>query len=176
MDADTDAAAVFAACTAALAEPGQPAPIYTALSRAAQALVGHRLCTAMILDLDAGEAGEAARTWSNQPEAYPVGGRKPLGRMTGWGRHVIEGRQPWLGRTAQDIRWAFFDHELIVSLGCGAAINVPVLYDGRILGTLNILDAEHAYDEAAVARVAPLGAFLVGPFLEDIARGGPKPG
>lgn len=169
MTAETDA---YAACTRALAEPDQPGPIYAALADAAQRLAGHKLCTAMILDL---EANEAARTWSNRPAEYPVGGRKPLGQMTGWGRHVIEGRQPWLGRTAEDIRWAFFDHELIASLGCAAAINVPVLYDGRILGTLNVLDAENAYDEADVARLMPLGAFLIGPFLEEIARGGPKP-
>lgn len=151
---------------AAAAAPGQPAPLYDALSDAVGRLIGHRLFTLMALDL---ERGEAARLYSSLPQAYPLGGRKPLGAMTGWSEIVIAGRRPYLGRTAEELRWAFFDHALIASLGCGAVINLPVLWDGRILGTMNILDVERAYDETHLARVAPLAPFLIAPLLQASA-------
>ncbi|MEQ9815569.1 MAG: GAF domain-containing protein [Azospirillaceae bacterium] len=160
---------VAARVTDAAGRPGQPGPLYDALSDGVKRLVGHKLFTLMFLDM---KRGEAARIYSNRPEEYPVGGRKPLGEMTDWGRHVIGGRQPWLGRTDADIRWAFFDHELIRSLGCGACINLPVLWDGAILGTMNILDAEHAYHPVDVATVTPLAAFLTAPYLAAIAGAG----
>jgi hypothetical protein len=42
---------------------------------------------------------------------------------------------------------------------------VPVLYDGAVIGTMNVLDAEHSYTEASVAGIAPLAQLLVPAFL-----------
>src|SRR3712207_7851779 len=39
-------------------------------------------------------------------------------------------------RDREDIIRAFPDHELILSLGCESAVNVPVRWDGRTLGAL----------------------------------------
>lgn len=44
-------------------------------------------------------------------------------------------------------------------------INLPVAYDGRLLGTVNLLDAEGAYEERHVELVRPLAALLVPAFL-----------
>ncbi len=172
MTGDTSLADAMMGLAEVAAVPGQPLPFYDKLSATVAALIGHRLFTLMVLDM---AADEAARIYSSDPQSYPVGGRKPLGEMTGWGEVVIVGRRPYLGRTAADIRWAFFDHELIESLGCGAVINVPVQWDGQILGTMNILDAEYAYDETHLARVLPLAPVLVGPFLQAIASPGLHP-
>ena len=56
----------------------------------------------------------------------------------------------------------FFDHALIVSLGLGSCINVPVVDGARVLGTVNILaEAGHFTDvklsayEALVAEATP---------------------
>jgi len=47
----------------------------------------------------------------------------------------------------------FFDHELIASLGCASVLNVPVVWDDRVLGTINLLHEAEWYDEAD----APIG-------------------
>ncbi len=162
---DADIVANLSRCAEAATREGQPKALYDALADATKALVGHKLFTLMFLDAP---RNEAARVYSNQPEAYPVGGRKELGAMTGWGRHVLEGRQPYLGRTVEDIRWAFFDHELIVSLGCGAVINVPIEWDGKILGAMNLLDAEGAYSDWQIDPLLPFAPLLIAPFLQAI--------
>jgi GAF domain-containing protein len=147
-------AAELAACRAA-------SDLYPALERAMARLLGHRLFTLMAIDW---ARGEAARLYTSHPVDYPLGGRKPLGRMTDWGRVVLENRQPWIGRTADDLRRAFFDHARIASLGCESCLNVPVIDGDRVIGTMNLLDRAHAYDEAAAARAAPFAALLVPAF------------
>jgi hypothetical protein len=145
-----------------LAAPGQPETLYRALDATTKSRVGHKLFTLLRVD-----GSEVARVYSNQPEAYPVFGRKPMG-PTPWGALVMEGRQPFLGRDMEAIRWAFFDHALIASLGCGSVINIPIVYDGETIGTMNLLDAEHHYTEADIPKVAELAPLLIPAFL--IAR------
>lgn len=142
-----------------LAQPGQPAALYGFLDAEVRRRIGHRLFTLLYVD-----GNEVSRVYTNMAEAYPVGGRKPMG-PTPWGAHVIDGRKPWLGATLKDIAWAFPDHALIASLGCGACINVPVVYDGQVIGTMNVLDAEHAYTEDSVQKIAPLAQLLIPAFL-----------
>ena len=152
----TTALESLAAC---LAAPGQPETLYRALEAETQRLVGHKLFTLLYVD-----GQEVARVYSSNPTAYPVFGRKPMG-PTPWGKHVLEGKKPYLGRDAAAIRWAFFDHELIASLGLGSVINIPIVYDGATIGTMNLLDAEHHYTEAHVAPVAALAPMLIPAFL-----------
>ena len=163
---DSERLAALTDCAAAMGMPGQPRTGFDALEAALGRLIGHKLFTLMVLDT---EKGEAERLYSNQPDAYPVRGRKPLGAMTDWGRHVIEGRRPYLGRTAADIRWAFFDHELIASLGCGSVINLLVTHDGALLGTVNMLHEEHYYRETDLEVGAPFAQLLAPLYLRLIA-------
>lgn len=142
-----------------LAEPGQPDRLFKAVEDASKALVGHRLFTLLYVD-----GQEVARIYSNRPAEYPVSGRKPMG-PTPWGAHVLQGRRPYLGRDVAGIRWAFFDAPLIESMGLGSVINVPVLYDGQAIGTMNLLDVEHHYREEHVAPVVRLAPLLVPAFL-----------
>jgi hypothetical protein len=74
-----------------------------------------------------------------------------------------------VGYDYDDVKWAFFDHELIRSLGCESAINVPVVYAGRVLGTMNLLDAAGHYKESDPAKIEPFAALMIGPFLDAIA-------
>lgn len=163
---DGERLAALAECAAAIGRPGQPKTGFDALEAALGRLIGHKLFTLMLLDT---AKGEAQRVYSNMPEAYPVRGRKPLGAMTDWGRHVIEGRRPFLGRTAADIRWAFFDHELIASLGCASVINLLVTFDGALLGTVNMLHEEDHYRESDQAVGAPFAQLLAPIYLQLIA-------
>ena len=144
----------------ALAKPNQPEATFRALDALTKRLIGHQLFTLLYRD---GE--EVARVYSNRPAEYPVSGRKRMG-PTPWGDLVLNRCQPYLGRDKAAIRWAFFDHALIESMGLGSTINLPVVYDGACIGTINMLDAEFHYTEEHVARVAPLAPLLIPAFLE----------
>lgn len=134
------------AVAAAASRAGQPEPLFQALDRALGAVLGHKLFTVLLRHA---HSGESERRYTNQPKAYPVGGRKAL-NPTPWAQQVIHERRPYIGRTAADIRAVFFDHEIIASLGCASVINVPVVYDARVLGTLNLLHEEGWYDDGDV--------------------------
>jgi hypothetical protein len=131
---------------AATAARGQPGAAFAALDSAMAAVFGHRLFT--ILQFDP-EKGESARRYSSNETAYPVGGRKPL-NPTFWSQQVLVEHRPWIGYDAADIRSVFYDHELIASLGCDAMLNLPVVHDGRALGTINISNAAGWYDETDI--------------------------
>ena len=136
--------------------------LYLALDHALDRLIGHKLFTLMEIDW---RQGEAARIYSNKPAEYPVGGRKPLGALTEWGKVVLEGRKPWIAHTAEDIRGAFFDHDLIARLGCASCLSVPVIDaeapDGpRVIGTINLLHESGHYEEKHAVMAAPFAELL----------------
>lgn len=158
----------LARCAAAESDP---AAIFRAAEAASAALIGHRLFTTLFV-VDGG--AEVERVHSSDPVAYPLTGRKKMG-PTPWGDHVLKQGRTWLGNGMDDIRWAFFDHELIARLGCAACINIPVRDGGEVVGTLNILNAENSFTPQDVATAEVLGAFLPGAFrraaaLADAAR------
>ena len=146
----------------ALAQPGQPQALYQALDRATGKAIGHKLFTLLVVDEP---KSEVARVYSSNPKSYPVGGRKPL-RMTGWGEQVIRGRRPYIGRNAEDIRWAFFDHELIASLGLASVLNIPVVHDGRLIGTMNLLHEQAWYADTD----APIGTLFAALLVPAFGR------
>ena len=148
-----------------LEKPGQPDVTFTALEGLTRSLVGHQLFTLLYVDGD-----DVARVYSNRPAEYPVSGRKPMGK-TPWGDLLLKGCKPYLGRDKEGIRWAFFDHALIESMGLGSVINIPVVYDGACIGTMNLLDAEYHYRPEHVAPVAALAPLLIPSFLEARRRG-----
>jgi hypothetical protein len=142
-----------------LAEPGQPQTAFRAFDAIAKRLVGHELLTMLYVD-----GQEVARIYSNRPAEYPVFGRKPMG-PTPWGEHVMKGQKSYLGRDKAAIRWAFFDHALIESMGLGSVINVPAVYDGHVIGTINLLAPEHHYREEHVAPMEALAPLIIPAFL-----------
>lgn len=102
-----------------------------------------------------------ARVYTSHPVEYPVSGTKPMER-DGWYDTTIAGRRTFVANTPPEFATYFFDHALIVSLGLGSCINVPVVDGDRVLGTVNILaEAGHftperlAAYEALVAQATP---------------------
>jgi GAF domain len=99
------------------------------------AAVGTRLFTVTALEE---AAGLARRVYTSHPVEYPVSGTKPLTK-DGWHEATILGRQTFVANTPPEFAKYFFDHELIVSLGLGSCINIPVHDGGPVLGTVNLL-------------------------------------
>ena len=138
----------------------QPTGFYE-LERQLSEVIGFRLFTVLQVDLP-----EVVRLYSSNREAYPVTGRKLMG-PTPWGAHVIIEGQPWLGHTAADLEWAFPDHTLIASLGCGSCLSIPVRENDQTLGTLNILDAEGRYAQDDLIRASAFAALAI-PLLKCV--------
>lgn len=115
------------------------------------------------------------RVHSSHPEQYPVGGEKTVEVAAAWLDRCITAGEPFFGPDRAAVREIFADHELIESLGCGSIVNVPVFDEagGRVLGVLNVLDAEGAYDEEAIAVVQSL-APLAAPALREVVHGGAR--
>jgi hypothetical protein len=152
---------------AAVAQGGQPETTFRALDAAMGAVLGHKLFTVL---LHHAETRESERLYTNQPAAYPVGGRKEL-RDTAWSRRLIVEGRPYIGRNAADIREHFPDHALIASLGCDSIINLPVRWNGNVLGTVNLLHEEGWYDDADVSIGLTFAALAVPAYL--LARSRP---
>lgn len=133
---------------AALAMPNQPDAFLGALQGAMAEAIGHRLFTVMRHDPD---AGRNRRVHSSDPAAYPVSGFKPVAWDHPWARRLLVEGLPWIGNGAADIAWAYPDHEKIAGMGLAGAMNLPVRWNGRTLGAVNLLhDAGHYTDADAV--------------------------
>jgi transcriptional regulator with GAF, ATPase, and Fis domain len=150
---------------AAAAQAGGREALFRSVDQALGELVGHKLFTILYTSPD---AQQVIRVYSNQPQAYPVSGAKKMG-PTPWGDLVIDRGEPYIGKNADDIKWAFFDHELIASLGCESVLNIPVVVDGQTLGTLNLLHEAAWYEEKHVALATPF-AYLLAPVFEAVRR------
>jgi hypothetical protein len=114
---------------------------WRALEDLARAAVGHRLFTVMFVDMT---AGLARRAYSNHPDEYPVSGAKPIHRDR-WFDIVHRERRSFVANTIEDIATVFPDHELIASLGCGSVINLPIVLEGDLVATINLLDVAGCY-------------------------------
>jgi len=153
-----------AAVVALAAESADPKPVYRAAERIAAETIGWRLFTVLRY---AETAQAVERLYSSDEAAYPVGGRKPLSKITA-SHGAMERGEVFLAATKEDVRQAFFDHELIFSLGITAILNVPIRHAGRRLGTVNLCGEEGMYGPAEVARGKIL-AGLLAPVLLMIA-------
>ena len=94
------------------------------------------------------EGTEVERIFTTLPSAYPVGGRKPVDHSA-WNETMARG-ECFVANTPQEFGEHFKDLAVIVALGFGAVINVPVHQGPRLMGTLNLLDKSGAYRGSVV--------------------------
>ncbi len=152
---------------AASSESAQPGPLFVALDRAMGQAIGHKLFTILVVHPG---ARESQRYYSNMPKEYPVGGRKPI-NQTHWFQRVLGAGEPYIGRSYDDIRDVFFDHELIRSLGCESVLNIPVRWDGTSIGTINLLHEAGFYTEADIPAAKVFAALAAPGLMKVIAAG-----
>jgi GAF domain-containing protein len=145
---------------AAHADPDQPHATFHAIDAVLSDAPGHILFTVLAHHP---ALRQSQRCYTNMPEAYPIGGRKPV-TDSAWMQRVIHGGEPYIGRTRDDIAAHFFDHALIHSLGCESILNMPVRWRGQTLGTLNLCHRAGHYAESDLPRLR-LIAQLAAPAL-----------
>ncbi|MES2537585.1 MAG: GAF domain-containing protein [Pseudomonadota bacterium] len=125
----------------------------------------HVLCTVNRFDAS---SMEVVRLYSSNPVAYPPGGRKAK-RGTPWGQQVLLDKRIYVGEGADAIRADFDDHDVIIRLGLQSVINVPVVFRGECLGTINLLMTEPTVPAEKIAFAGLLG-LLVMPLLQARER------
>jgi hypothetical protein len=153
--------------SAAFGDADQPASAFAALDRCLADTVGHKLFTVLMMDLD---ADRCQRYYSSRPDAYPVGGSKPIVRSNAFFHQLVTDGKPRLCRDYDDMQRTFFDHELIRTLGCESAINYPVRWAGKTIGSLNLLHEAQWYDTADYTAIALFGLLAVAPMLKVIGH------
>ena len=133
---------------------------YKKLDVAIKKSVGHKLFTLMVVD----KSGKyVERVYSNNKKIYPLLGTKPIPKNA-WTNRVIVNKKEFLGSNFNQIKKLFFDYEVIKSLGCGSIINIPIISNKKVLGTLNILHKENYYNKKSISDVKNY-AQLLAPFF-----------
>lgn len=125
---------------------GQPDKAFAALEAMTRDLVGVKVFTVMTSDTN---RRESERVYSSMPDVYPVSGTKPYNE-TYWSEITLKNKQTFVANTIGEIAKVFYDHELILSLGCESVINVPIIVDGLVVGTINCLHEEGFYTDERV--------------------------
>ncbi|MFK4808849.1 hypothetical protein ACI3KW_01450 [Devosia sp. ZW T5_3] len=115
--------------------------------------IGTRLLTASVYDMD---ARQSKRVYSENLDAYPLGGLKPI-LDNHYTEVVLRQHQIFHTLRIEEIAEVFSDWPLIRSLGNGSNANIPVVVDGKVIGTLNLL---HEADYYTAERLAPAAALL----------------
>ncbi len=141
-----NAAAHVGNVLAAHRDTDQPDATFRAIDAGMQATIGHKLFTVLVFHPD---LQQAERIYSTHPAVYRVGDSRRTAEFPLKQRLLIEGEH-YIGRDADDLRAAFFDHDLIFSLGCESVLNMPVRWRGQTLGALNLLHEAYWYSEADV--------------------------
>jgi hypothetical protein len=146
-----------AVITARSGESADAREVYRLVAQISAETMGWRLFT-ILRYVEAEDAVE--RLYTSDEKAYPVGGRKPLAKITA-SHGAMEQGEVFLAATREEVCKAFFDHELIFSLGITSILNVPIRHAGCRLGTLNLCGEEGMYGQAEIARGKILAGLLV---------------
>ena len=133
-----------------------------ALHRLAEATVGVKLFT---MTADNPTGGYVRRVHSSDETAYPVLGTKPIVFDETY-RKMTEERFVYVVNSVEAMRADFPDLDLIVSLGCGSAINMPIVAGGEMLGSVNLLHEEGWFtperiEAARLLTVPAIACFLI---------------
>lgn len=155
----------IASIIALTAEKADRAVIYKAVEKIAAETCGWVLLTTLRYDEP---KGVVVRLHSSDENSYPVGGTKPLDKLTE-NQAIMDRGDVAFAPSKADVKRLFFDHELIFSLGITAILNAPIRHAGKRLGSLNFCGLENTYGAKEVAIAKILAGLLVPTLIADIA-------
>ena len=130
---------------------------FEALDRLCEDVIGYQLFSCSLFDVDAEGRGTAARIHTSDEDNYPTSGLKEIvpNRWTGI---VIDKQETFIANSSKGFEDVFPDHAFITSLGLGSVVNLPVILNGKFLGTVNLLHEAGYY---TAERLATLGRIEV---------------
>jgi len=132
----------------------------------ADQIVGIKLFTLTAFDIP---KAKAQRVFSNMPNEYPVSGIKPI-EKSAWTETVIEKHQTFIANNIKEIAKVFSDYKLIESLGCESVCNLPIVLDGKVLGTVNCLDEENYFTSEKIKELEKIKLPAITCFLLNLLK------
>ena len=124
------------------------------------------LLTFSLIDLG---NNKARRLYSSDTSSYAIGGMKDI-EDNAWTERVIRQQQRFIANTSEELAEVFFDHQLIDSLGLGAVSNWPLVFNGQVIGTVNMLAHSGAYKEHDLSRLEELYPWLLAVFFKPFEQ------
>lgn len=118
-----------------------PDDSFRALYDLVNKLIGIKLFTMTTFDIP---NAKAQRIFSNMPVEYPVSGTKPIIKSA-WTEIVLDKGEHFVANTINDIEKVFSDYQVIEDLGCKSVINLPIIVEGNLIGTMNCLHEENYF-------------------------------
>ncbi len=145
------------------AEKADRQTVYKAVEKVAAETCGWVMLTTLKYDE---AAGVVVRLHSSNEKDYPLGGTKPISKIT-VSRQKMDKGEVFLAPDRAAVKEAFFDHDLIFSLGISAILNAPIRHAGRRLGSLNFCGEEGWYGETEARNAQILGGLLIPSLLQE---------
>jgi len=136
-------------------------PVFARLGERIHDIIGTRLFSATVFDM---ESRQSRRVYSENTDAYPVGGFKPISDGL-WSDTVLVRHQIFHTLSIDKIAEVFFDWELIRSLGNESNANIPTIVGGEVIGTINLLHEAGYYTADRLARAGELEPYATVAFL-----------
>jgi len=110
-----------------------------------------------VLKLDSATL-RSVRLYSSEP-SYPVGGRKQHQRSA-WSEAILDRHTVFVARDLAELRATFPDSAAIEATGCGSIIAAPILWNGGVVGTMNLWHRDGFYDRQMGERVLPFATAI----------------
>jgi hypothetical protein len=129
----------------------QPSSTFRAFDEAVERSVGRLFLT--IFRLTPEHMSE--RIFTTDPEAFPVGHMKPL-PQGGRAAALYREKKPFLAFGLAAIRAEYEGHAKVIALGAEAMANFPIVYNGAMIGAVNIGGRGWRDQGETEALVAPL--------------------
>jgi|TARA_A100001391_G_scaffold190664_5_gene163404 GAF domain-containing protein len=129
--------------------------------------IGCGLMTASLYDL---QTMRTRRVFTDNDAAYALGNFKRLDRNRFY-QLVVEAAKPFSSTTIEELAEVFFDWEHIQALGYGSNLNVPAVANGKVLGTINLLEKTGHYTPDRVAAAMKWQPLVTLSFLLLVAEG-----
>jgi len=113
--------------------PDQPDAAFRALDNVVDRLFGRLFTTILKVE----EEVWSRRIFTSVPDEYPLSGRKPL-PYNDRTKLIYEERKPYFAVGHDRINAEYPGAAIVIGLGCDTLTNIPIIYDGKVLGALNV--------------------------------------
>lgn len=145
------------AVLAVSAEAADPNQVFIAVDALAKKAIGHRVCS-IFRYIDA--TAEVERIYSSSPATHPAGGRKRIADYP-HNQAVLALGEIYVAKDRDAVAHTYKEPERIFALGVTSIMNVPVRYQGRNVGALNLFGEAGWYGEACYPVARTIAGLLV---------------
>ena len=143
---------------------GSTEPLFDFVAGLIDEAIGSKLTTATLFDVP---AGRLRRLYTQNAEAYAVGGFKPIPDNQ-WTETLIRRQKIYTALSLEAIAVDFADWQLIGSLGCESIANLPIVVGGQTIGAFNLLHEAGYYTPERLARVPEVMPFATMAYLAAV--------